>query len=226
MPRPARASRGGVIYHVLNRGTGGMKLFGKPADFDAFVKLLGDATEATVPMRVLGLCLMHTHWHLVLWPRNDGDLSTYMGWLSNAHVRRHHKHHGTHGTGHLYQGRYKSFPVQNDVHFLTLMRYVEANPLRARMVERAQDWQWSSLSLRTTPVGKHILSGWPVQRPQRWTRQVNAPFREQDLATVRAALTRGRPFGSDTWTRRIARRLGLEMTLRPRGRPRSTPVDN
>jgi len=224
MPRPARASQGGVIYHVLNRGTGGIRLFRKQRDFDAFIKLLDDAADATVPMRVLGLCLMHTHWHLVLWPKEDGDLSTYVGWLSNAHVRRRHTHYHTHGTGHLYQGRFKSFPVQDDDHFLTLMRYVEANPVRAKIVAGAQDWKWSSLALRGAQVGQRILSDWPVERPQGWTRRVNAPMRERALAEVRAALTRGRPFGSDAWMNRIARRLGLESTLRPRGRPSKKAV--
>ena len=96
-------------------------------------------------MRVLSWCLMPNHWHLVLWPREDGQLSRFMLRLCTAHVRRHFAHYQTSCGGHLYQGRFKSFPVQDDFHFLTVCRYVEANALRANLVGRAQDWRWGSL---------------------------------------------------------------------------------
>ena len=219
MPRTARASQGGIIYHVLNRGNAGMRLFHKTGDFDSFVKLLAQAQEF-VTVRILGYCLMPTHWHLVLWPRRDGDLSAFIGWLANTHVRRYHQHYGSYGKGHLYQGRFKSFPVKDDHHFLTLMRYVEANPLRANLVDRAHDWQWSSLAARRRPNIRIILSDWPVPRPTHWTRLVNQPQDEAALDRVRTSVARGRPLGNDAWVRRVAKRLSLEFTLRPRGRPR------
>ncbi len=147
MPRTGRVAAGGIIYHVLNRGNGRRKLFRKEADYRAFVDLLGEAV-ARVPMRVLGFCLMPNHWHLILWPHDDGDLSRFMRWLSNTHVRRYHQHYHSYGQGHIYQGRFKSFPVKDDGHLLTVLRYVEANPLRAKMVKRAEDWWWSSLGWR------------------------------------------------------------------------------
>lgn len=218
MPRRARESKGGVIYHVLNRGTGGLKLFAKVADFEAFIKMMGEADEAE-PIRLLGFCLMHTHWHMVLWPRKDGELSRHLRWLCTTHVRRHHQHYQCHGTGHLYQGRFRSFPVQDDDHFLSLLQYVERNPLRARMVERAQNWPWSSLAMRGTKRGERLLAEWPVERPRNWNRIVNTSLDDRSLCQVMSSMTRDRPLGDATWTKRIARRLGLESTLRPRGRP-------
>jgi putative transposase len=96
-------------------------------------------------MRLLSYCLMPNHWHLVLWPRADGELSDFGHWLTLTHTQRWHAHYHNVGTGHLYQGRFKSFPVARDEHFLQLCRYVERNPLRAGLVRRAEAWQWGSL---------------------------------------------------------------------------------
>ena len=219
MPRTARIAPGGLVYHVLNRGNGRRRLFHKDADYDAFVELLGEAIQR-VPMRVLGYCVMPNHWHLVLWPREDGDLSRFLRWLSNTHVRRYHQHYHTYGQGHVYQGRFKSFPVQDDDHLLTVLRYVEANPLRAKMVSRAQDWRWSSLGGGCSPRKKlALLSAWPVPRPRQWSTWVNQSIEPPILDALRTSATRSRPFGEPQWTAGLARRLGLQFTLNPRGRP-------
>ena len=152
MPRTARAVEADGIYHVLNRGNGRMQLFHKPADFDAFIKVLSEGL-ARYPVDLLTYCLMSNHWHLVLRPREAPALGRFMGWLGVTHVRRHHAHYGSRGGGHLYQGRFKSFPVQDDGHFLTVCRYVEANALRAAMVERAEDWPYGGLSARSSRSG-------------------------------------------------------------------------
>ena len=97
MPRPRRATPGGYCYHVLNRGNGRQEVFRKDADYLAFVRLFEQAS-ARCAMRVLAWCLMPNHFHLVLWPQADGDLSRWMQWLLTTHVRRYHEHYGT--TGH------------------------------------------------------------------------------------------------------------------------------
>src|SRR5436190_718858 len=142
MPRTGRAAVGGVCYHVLNRGNARRTIFHKPADFDAFVQAARRASDL-VPMRVLAWCLMPNHFHLVLWPEADPDLSRWMHRLMNTHVRRYHRHY--HGSGHVWRGRFKAFPIEADEHLLTVLRYVERNPLRAGLVERAELWPWSSL---------------------------------------------------------------------------------
>jgi putative transposase len=135
MPRRGRSAPGGRAYHVLNRGNGRQILFRKDADYAAFEKILEQAVEL-MPMRVLGWCLMPNHWHLVLWPEADGQLSEFMRWLTVTHAQRLHAHRRDGAGGHVYQGRFKSFPVQEDHHFLVLMRYVERNALRAGRVLR------------------------------------------------------------------------------------------
>ena len=137
-----------MIYHVWNRANGRQGIFEKVEDYEAFDRVLMAAHER-VSMRTVAYCVMPNHWHLVLWPRRDGDLSRFMGWLTLTHTQRWHAHHQTAGTGHLYQGRFKSFPVQNDDHMLTVCRYVERNPLRAGPVVRAETWRWSSLWRRS-----------------------------------------------------------------------------
>jgi len=141
MPRNPRASQGGYCYHALNRGNARSTIFYKDGDFTAFLRLLRQAGERT-PVPLLAYCLMPNHFHLALWPQKDGDLSVYMDWLLTAHVRRYHQHY--HSSGHVYQGRFRSFPIQEDDHLLTVLRYVERNPVRAGLVKRAQDWPWSS----------------------------------------------------------------------------------
>ena len=217
MPRTARAADGGIVYHVLNRGNGRMKIFREPEDYQAFVGLILDAQQRA-EVELFGFCLMTNHWHLVLRPKGLGDLAAYLSWLSNTHVKRYRAHYRR-TSGHLYQGRYKSFPVQEEHYFLRLMRYVEANPLRAKMVERAQDWPWSSAGCGRK-LSEQMLDAWPVDRPPSWLAMVNRPLSAEEAAQLKESLTRGRPFGDEKWTQRITTRLGLQYTLNPRGRPR------
>ncbi len=211
-----------MVQHVLNRGNGRMRLFRKPRDYEAFVGLLADAGERVPGVELFSYCLMPNHWHLVLRPDEPGKLSAYMSWLTNTHVRRWRQHWHSVGQGHVYQGRYKSFIVQTDSYFLTLARYVEANPLRARLVARAEAWRWSSLSTSATPDGRALLKPWPLDKPRDWVRQVNKAMPDAELDAVRMALKRGRPLGEQAWVEKTAKKLGLDFTLRPRGRPKKT----
>lgn len=225
MPRTNRIAPGGWAFHALNRGNARMEIFSKDADFRAFEAILRETSERFA-MRLLSYCLMPNHWHLVLWPHNDGDLGRFMQRLTTTHVRRWHLHRHTVGHGHLYQGLYKSFPIQQDEHFLTVCRYVERNALRANLVRRAEDWPWSSLALwQQTPAERArqqrpILPDWPVDRPRQWLQLVNQAQSPAEEEALRRAVQRGRPFGSEIWQKRAATRLGLQSTLRPRGRPR------
>ncbi len=139
MPRRARSIVGGYAYHVLNRANGRLRLFKKPADFAAFERVIEEAHER-VPLRILGYTLMGNHWHFVVWPRQrqHEQVSEFFRWLTVTHSQRWHAHHGTSGMGHVYQGRFKSFPIAEDEHLLAVLRYVERNPLRAGLVERAE----------------------------------------------------------------------------------------
>jgi putative transposase len=210
-----------MIYHVLNRGNGRMRIFHKAADYEAFERVLAEGLERYA-VELLTYCLMPNHWHLVARPKSDEALGRWMGWVGVTHVRRYHEHHHSRGGGHLYQGRFKSFPVAEDDYFLALCRYVEANALRAGLVERAEEWQWSGLWQRAHGAGELRLSPWPVERSRNWVARVNRGLSDEQLEGIRTCVQRGRPLGSEAWVRRTARRLGLEFTLRGPGRPRKT----
>jgi len=220
MGRPLRAAAGGIIYHVLNRANGRQVMFETPQDYQLWEQVLLEA-QIQVPMRILSYCVMPNHWHLILWPRRDGDLSRFMAWLTLTHTQRWHAQHRSVGSGHLYQGRFKSFPVQTDDHFLTVCRYVERNALRAKLVKHAESWQWSSLWRRHQgPKHSQWLTDWPLPRPRQWVKLVNESQTDEELESVRLSVQRGRPFGKEFWVQRTTRRLNLESTLRPRGRPK------
>lgn len=217
MPRTARASVGNMCYHVLNRGNGRATVFHKSSDYAAFIDLMA-AANRRLPMRILSYALLPNHFHLVLWPWEDGDLSHWMQWLMTSHVRRYHSHYQ--GTGHVWQGRFKAFPVESDEHLLTVLRYVERNPLRARLVDRAEDWLWSSLAWRVGSRRPTMLTDWPLPYEGDWVEHVNSTQTELELTSLRKSVERGTPFGREEWARRIAVELGLESTMRGRGRPR------
>ncbi len=142
MPRRIRVASGGYAYHVLNRAVGRTRIFAKQRDFEAFEEVIGQAKER-LPMRVLAWCVLSNHWHFVVWPRGDDDLSEFMRWLTVTHTRRWRQH---------------------------------------------------------------------VQRPQT----------EAELEALRRSVVRGAPFGESSWQERTAKKLGLQSTLRARGRPRKT----
>jgi putative transposase len=206
-----------MCYHVLNRGNARAEVFHKRDDYAAFLKLLRLAVER-LPMRLLAFCLMPNHFHLVLWPHEDGDLGRFMQWLMTSHVRRYHRHYDS--SGHVWQGRFKAFPIQQDEHLLAVLRYVERNPLRARLVRSADDWNWSSLRERLSDEPAELIHPGPVSLPRNWLALVNRPQSEGEVAALRHSIARGTPHGSERWTNRTARRLGLESTINPRGRPR------
>ena len=223
MPRRPRLAVGELAYHVLNRRVGRLPLFEQPGDYAAFETILAEAAGRT-RIRLAADCLMPTHWHLLLWPRHDEELSEVLRWITVTHTRRWHAHRKTAGTGPVYQGRFKSFPVQTDEHFLTVVRYVERNAIRAKLVSRAEDWRWGSLwrRIQGDPELSAWLSDWPIERRRDWVARVNRPHTASELESLRLSVQRGRPFGEEAWVGRMTKRFGLESTVRPRGRPRGS----
>jgi putative transposase len=210
-----------VVFHVLNRGVGRRRLFHKDQDYAAFERTM-EMALAAVPVRLLCYCLMPNHWHLVLWPRAEGQLGRFMQRLTTAHVRRWQAHYHEVGLGHVYQGRFKSFPVQEDAHYLTVARYVERNALRAKLVERAQDWRWCSLWRKESGSAQErgLLGQWPVAPRDDWLEWVKQPQTDAELAEMRLSVSKGRPFGEPAWREQMIQQLGLESSMRERGRPK------
>jgi putative transposase len=210
-----------MLFHVLNRGVGRMELFSKEKDYAAFEVVLEKTLESQ-PMQICAYCLMPNHWHFVLWPKGDDDLAAFMQQLTTKHVRRWQLHRRKVGYGHVYQGRYKSFPVEEEDYFYQVVRYVERNALRAGLVQRAEEWKWSSLWRRTdgTPDQQKLLSAWPVAYPRDWCRLVNEPQTEAEVEAIRRCVARGQPYGGEDWVLQTAEQLGLQSTLRAPHRPK------
>jgi len=238
MPRFPRPPTGGIVCHALNRANAGLTLFDSAPDYELFEHTLAQAHQR-VAMRTLAFCVMPNHWHLVLRPRADDDLPEFMRWLTVTHTQRWHAAHGTAGSGHVYQGRYKMFPVQarrvtaaerrrgvldKGSSLWTVLRYVERNALRARLVARAEKWRWGSLWRRTQGDAdqRAILSDPPAGWPADWVERVNRPQTAEEEQALADCIARGRPFGTPDWIAATAAKLGLQATLRPRGRPRKS----
>lgn len=227
MPRPLRPVDDGLIYHVINRGNNRQNVFRKVGDFQAFLAALGDL-KARKPFELYGYCLMSNHFHLLLRPKG-ATISRIMQSLLVSHTQRYHKHYQS--GGHVWQGRFKSPVIQNDEHLLTVLRYIEANPLRATLVERADEYRWSSYHVhgcgeRDELIDRLItyeqLASSVAGRARKWVEKVHRPIDEQILARLRRSTASGLPFGDEAWVKRISKQLDLDLTIRPRGRPRKS----
>jgi REP-associated tyrosine transposase len=212
---------------VINRGNNRQDVFHKPADFQAFLTALADLKERK-PFELYGYCLLNNHFHLLLRPRG-ASISRIMQSLLVSHTQRYHRHY--HSGGHVWQGRFKSPVIQNDEHLLTVLRYIEANPLRAALVKRAEDYPWSSYrvhglgeadKLVDRLITYEALSPRPNDRLRKWAEKVHRPMDEAVLDAIRRSNATGLPYGDESWRKRLAKRLELDLTIRPRGRPRKT----
>jgi putative transposase len=221
MPRIARVSVGNMLYHIINRSNGKVKLFHTDDDYKHFEKLLQDGKDM-VDIQIVGYCIMPNHWHLVLYPKRDGDMGEYMRWVTTTHVRQRRVKTKSIGDGHLYQGTYKSFPVETNEYAQQLIQYVEQNPLRAKLVKKAEEWRWSSLWRRErgSQREKQLLSELPIELPKNYLELVNTLSEDETINSIRTSVSKGAPFGSEHWVEKIVKKFGLESTLRDPGRPK------
>ncbi len=225
MARAARVDIGGQIYHVINRAVGRLQIFDTDEDYLTFLNILREANE-TSTVEVLAYCCMPNHWHLVLRTKEDGDLGKYMHWLTNAHTRFVHTKTKTVGTGPLYQGRYKSFMVDDDIHLKTVLKYVERNAVRANLVTKPEDWRWGSAWLRTSGSDKQkkVLAELPFVIQNDYLVWLNRIDTEKELEQIRNSVNRGVPFGRERWVDTMVQKYGLESTVRTKGRPKKGTV--
>jgi putative transposase len=201
----------------MNRSANHLTLFNTPADYETFLRVMIE-TSARVTVPLLVYCLMPNHWHLVLWSRTDGDISKYLQWLTGTHAQRWRVAAGSIGRGAVYQGRFRSVPVQTDIHLVRLCGYVERNALRAGLVGRAELWRWSSLAVEArNNSNRPTLSPWPIPQPADWINCVNQEEPASELERIRTSIKRNIPYGTPQWEVNTAARLGL--ALRKHGRP-------
>ncbi len=223
MARQARVDIAHTPYHVINRAVGRMRIFRNEKDYQLFIDLLTSAKEKT-GMRILAFTVMPNHWHLVLFPENKGDMQTFMHLLTNAHTRKMHTITKTIGTGPLYQGRYKSFIIQEDTHLRTVIKYVERNPARAKLVLKVEDWRWGSGWIRSHGTSKQqkLLSKSPTPLPKDYSGWVNTEDKEGTIKSMRTSVNKGTPFGSDDWVSMMVDEHNLGATVRGTGRPKGS----
>ena len=223
MPRVARGLAGNSVYHVLNRGNGRQQVFHKHRDYEAFINLMKQAKER-YSVKISAYCLMPNHFHMVVMPDKGEQLSRWMQWLMTSHVRRYHRHHGS--SGHIWQGRFKSFVIEKDEHLLMVLRYVEGNPVRAGLVQSAKEWLWSSHNERIHKSNDSLIDAVQIELPANWDRYVDRPLTEEELEGLRQSVNRQSPYGETEWQIKTTRELGLESTIRARGRPRKGQEDD
>jgi len=217
MPRIERGLGDDIVYHVINRGNGRQEVFHKEKDYEAFLKLMKEAKER-YPIKLYGYCVMPNHFHMAIRPEKGEDMSRWMHWLMTSHVRRYHRHYGS--SGHVWQGRYKSFMIQEDSHLQMVMRYIEGNPVRAKLVQSATEWRWSSHEETLGKKERTMTDAVPIELPGEWDRYVDEPFTEAELDGVRMSVNRQTPFGDITWQMKICKTFGLESTMKRKGRPK------
>ncbi|MEQ1758934.1 MAG: transposase [Vicinamibacterales bacterium] len=211
----------GLLFHLMNRAAKRATLFEGHGDYEAFIALLRHAAKR-LRVAIYAYCVMPNHWHLIASARDEGGISRFMHWLTTTHARRWQLFRGTDGQGAVYQGRFRAVAVAEDRHFLWVCRYVERNAVRASLVARAEDWQWSSLGARVRNGDIDWLATWPVPQPPGWVEHVNLPQTAAELAAFRSSVRRGEPYGDAEWSARIAQRTGRNCSRRPRGRPKRT----
>jgi len=221
MGRAPRVDVGNLIYHVLNRANGRRTIFHEADEYRHFEMLLKDAIDR-FDMSLLAYVLMPNHWHMILYRRADGDLSLFMQWLTLTHTQQYHVWKQTTGHGHIYQGRYKSFLIENDQYLLTAIKYVERNPVRAKLSNKVEHWRWSSgyRRLDGSRKEKKLLSELPIDLPRSYRTWVNQSDKPEDLHELRISAEKGKPFGAIEWIKKIVERFGLKATTRGRGRPK------
>ena len=190
MPRKLRIVVAGAVYHVVNRGNDKRVVFPEVAYYDQFVELLREGRDYA-PVTIIGYCLMPNHFHLMLRPETEDALSAYMHWVAGSYACDFRRRTHTRGFGHVFQRRFWGAPVCDETGFLAVLRYVEANALRARLVTRAQNWNWTSLNdrQRTSPL---IIDPSPVSLPADWTDWVNLGQEEFVLEMIRQDLRKMR----------------------------------
>jgi putative transposase len=220
MPRRPRICPAGTCFHIVNRAVARLQLFEKQEDYEAFERVL-DETFSRVPLPIFAYTVMPNHWHFVVRPQTKIQVTDFFRWLTHTHSMRWHAHYHTEGSGHLYQGRFKAFPIEEDDHLLAVLRYVERNPLHASLCKYAEDWKYGSFwrNVHGDQASKNLLSPWPIKRPRTWNAMVNRPQSESVLKTIRQCLKKGRPYGNDRFVSQSAVRLQLKHTLHSRGRP-------
>ena len=222
MARLARVVIPGIPHHVTQRGNGRARTFFEDADFALYLDLLADAASRA-HAEVWGYCLMPNHVHIVLTPADEDGLWRTMGELHRRYTGYINARRRT--TGHLWQGRYGSVAM-DEPHFVTALRYVALNPVRARLVERAEHWHWSSTRALIAGESNRFVRVEPaLARVGDFAAFLGEEFDEAlSYAALRKAESVGRPVGSKEWLAEMEAKTGKVLAPQKRGPRGRAPV--
>jgi len=220
MPRIARIVVPRLPHHIVQRGNNRQDVFFGAADYRAYLDILHEQNQR-FGLRVLAYCLMTNHVHLIAVPAREESLARAVGrthWLFSRHINRMHGR-----SGHLWQNRFFSCPLDGD-HLLHAARYVERNPVRARIVRLPWRYRWSSAAAHTRAGDVHEvldMTGWRrLFRPAAWRKMLQEAEDETITDCLRRCMHTGRPLASDRFIARLEAKLGLRLRADPVGRPR------
>ena len=183
VPRRRLAGCGGFVFHVMNRSAKQLTLFDSPSEYQMFLTGARRGRHSVCPIRLLEDRVMPNHWHLLVWPERDDQLSRYMRWITGVHAQRWRRARGQSGKGAVYQGRYRWVGVQDGQHFDIARQYIRQNPVRARLVDVPDDWPWSSASCEPVDWAGPRLARCPrsldgltrMQSGRRWPARTDGP---------------------------------------------------
>lgn len=222
MARKPRLDIPGRAYHVINRSVGRLQLFNEPQDYKLFLNVLMESWEIH-QIDIYAFCIMPNHFHMLVRPKEVGDLQKFMHYLSSTYTRRLHIRTNTNGCGPVFQGRYKAIMVQDGKAFETIFRYIELNSVRAKLVQYSDEWEWCSSNARinNTKYNK-ILANLYEEIPsgsdlRNW---IHGFMYEDALENIRVSINKGRPFGDNSWVELMCNEHDLLYTMRVVGRPR------
>jgi putative transposase len=226
MPRLARIAFPHTPHHVYQRGHRQQPVFFCKADRDDYLATLAECRE-TLGLRLYAYCLMDNHIHLIIDPGIRGShLSATMKRLAGRHARRMNARHGWHGS--LWESRFKCSPIESERYLLTCGRYIDLNPVRARMVQRPEHFAWSSYRSRAGLTTSEMLDCDPAldalaslreRRHEIYRELCRASPSASELKFLREALHANRPTGSDEFTEQLQTIGQVRIPNRNRGRP-------
>ncbi|MEY3784538.1 MAG: hypothetical protein RLZZ230_860 [Candidatus Parcubacteria bacterium] len=221
MPRIPRLDIGQNYYHIINRANARLQIFNNEEDYELFEEVLQDAWDIYQP-NILAYCVMPNHFHVVIKTKEDGEMSQFMKWFTQTHASRWHAKNKTHGSGSLYQGRYKSFIIQDDQHLFTVLRYVERNPLAAKLVTKPLNWKYSSVYRRYegSVEQKKLLSSWAIEEPDNYLDILTQPMTPKEIERLEQSETKSTPYGDEEYVLNTIEQYGLKATARNSGRPK------
>ncbi|MHC4518259.1 MAG: transposase [Planctomycetota bacterium] len=216
MARLARVVVSGVPHHVTQRGNRRQATFFCEADYDAYIELMAEWCEAC-GVAVWAYCLMPNHVHLIVVPASEEGLRRGIGEAHRRYSRRINFREGW--RGHLWQGRFASYPL-DERHLMMAVRYVELNPVRAKLCRAAWRWPWSSAAAHVAGRDDRLVRVAPLlRRVDDWRAYLTARASEEDAALLRRHERTGRPLGNPRFVARLERRLGRTLRKKPPGRP-------